>query len=297
MQLTAQICWDVGLVDHAAAQPGATPRDKKRTGWSSQLRPARNVMTPAKASPDLYPGTAQNTRTRAVKNTNPDKTSICVLLARGDHAAGFLLRKIVHWMQYGKAKVKGAEGEWVANDREWWMREAQLSAGQLDRALAKLDNDFDLIERQQAKFAGRNIVHVRPSKLTTDILASAKTWDAAAEILAQAKIPAPTLAKHENVALPLSVMIAAWGGEVTPQEIGALAKFREDIKVVEYGANTYDLTTTAPLLISWAKANWIEISTKEAPKPSLAHFCDGLYGAALEVTMKHKDDAIVFAPD
>jgi hypothetical protein len=176
------------------------------------------------------------------------------------------------------------------------MREVQLSEGQLDRALAKLD-DFDLIKRRQAKFAGRNIVHVRPSKLTADILASAKTWDAVSEILAEAKIPAPTLAKHVNVALPLSVMIAAWGGEVTPQEIGALAKFREDIKVVEYGAKAYDLTPSAPKLISWAKANWIEISTKEAPKPSLVHFCDGLYGAALQVTMKVSGEALVFSPD
>jgi hypothetical protein len=191
-----------------------------------------------------------------------------------------------------QSQGKGTEGEWVANDREWWMREVQLSEGQLDRALAKLD-DFDLIERRQAKFAGRNIVHVRPSKLTADILASAKTWDAAAEILAEAKIPAPTLAKHGNVDLPLSVMIAAWGGEVTPQETGALAVFRQDIKAVDHAGATYDFTSDAPALIAWAKDNWICIKTKEALHPSLTHFCGGLYLEALKVTMTDVGDGVL----
>lgn len=223
--------------------------------------------------------------------TNPSRPSLCVLLARGDHVAGFMLDRIAHWAQYGKAKIPDTEGAWVANDREWWMREAQLSEGQLDRSLANLCKR-ELIERQQARFAGRNIMHVRPSKLTADVLSSAKTWDAAAEIFAHAKIPAATLAKHGNVALPLSVMIAAWGGEVTPQETGALAVFRQHIKAVTFAGATYDFTNSAAQLIAWAKANWIEISTKEAPKPSLAHFCDSLYSNALEATMTEMEPGV-----
>jgi hypothetical protein len=170
------------------------------------------------------------TRKSVVKDTNPNTAAICVLLARGDHVAGILLDRVRHWGRYGKAKISGSQGEWIANDREWWMREAQLSAGQLDRSLAKLAK-FELIERRQFKFAGRNIMHVRPSEFTADILAASKTWGAAAEILAQAKIPVPDdLAKLAAIDPPLIKMLEAWGDEVTAQDIGALAVFRQEMK-------------------------------------------------------------------
>jgi len=213
----------------------------------------------------------------------PSWASLCVLLARGDHVAGMLLERVASWASHGKATIKGVAGTWVANDREWWRREACLSLKQYNSAAARLI-EFGLIEKRQHPFAGRSIVHMRPSKLTADILASAKTWSAAAEIFAEAKIPAPTLADYGDIKMPLSVLKEAWGGEVTPQDVGALAVFREEMKGFEYQWTTYNLTMDAPKLLTWAKANWIEISTKEAPKPSLAAFCDGLFAAALQVT-------------
>jgi hypothetical protein len=223
--------------------------------------------------------------------TNPSRPSLCVLLARGDHVAGFMLDRITHWAQYGKAKVPDTEGTWVANDREWWMREAQLSEGQLDRSLAKLAK-FELIEKNQHPFGGRNIMHVRPSELTADILAASKTWGAAAEIFAQAKIPmSKALAKLPAIDPPLVKMLEAWGAEVTAQDIGKLAVFRQDIKAVSFAGNTYDFTGNVLHLITWVKANWAEIGPKGS-KPSLALFCDSLYGKALTATMKEVEPSL-----
>jgi hypothetical protein len=156
-----------------------------------------------------------------------------------------------------------------------------------------------LIEEKQHPFGGRNIMHLRPSDLTADTLTASKTWGAAAEILTQAKIPMPAaLTKLAAIDLPLIKMLEAWDGEVTARDIGKLAVFRQDIKaVVMPGGLTYDFTVSALPLIAWAKANWRKISTKEAPKPSLAHFCDSLSGKALTATMKEVEPKVfVFDP-
>jgi hypothetical protein len=223
----------------------------------------------------------------AKTDTNPNRPSLCVLLARGDHVSGMLLDRICHWAQYGKATIKDVDGKWIANDRIWWMREAQLSPGQSDRSIAKLTN-LGLIEKRQHPFAGRNIMHVRPSTLTKDIIASAKTWDMASEIMTKAGIPLPEWFAGAGTQIfpSLTEMLAAWGEEVTPEEIGKLAVFHKDIKAVTKHDLCHDFTEIVLPLIKWAKANWEKISTKEAPKPSLAHFCEGLYVKALDVTIK-----------
>jgi hypothetical protein len=107
------------------------------------------------------------------------------MLARGNHMAGVLLHSILYWSKYGSAKIPGEEGKWTAHDREWWSREACLSLRQYDRAISRLMT-WGLVEKRQFWFAGRNILHVRPTTLTTDWIALASTWQAAEEFLDEA---------------------------------------------------------------------------------------------------------------
>lgn len=94
--------------------------------------------------------------------------------------AGALLYQILHWVKYAKATIPGVSGHWIANDRTWWMREAQLSSGQYDRSMRKLEG-WNLIERRQWWFGRRNILFVRPSELAFDLYPVCTTWAAAYE--------------------------------------------------------------------------------------------------------------------
>jgi hypothetical protein len=220
-----------------------------------------------------------------VKDTRPNTASICILLARGDHVAGVLLDRINFWSDKGKAEIPGTEGHWCANDRPWWMREAQLSLKQYNLAAAKLVK-LGLIEKRQHPFAGRNILHLRPSDTTRDILASAKTWDMALEVLAHAGVPIPMwLAEQGTQVVPsMQEMIEVWGKEsLTATEVGKLALYRQEMKCVSTAYEKYDCSNIALPLIDWAVNNWTNFltgckaankSTKDASKPSIAFFCE-----------------------
>ena len=114
--------------------------------------------------------------------TTPSRIALCVKLANCNHMAGVLLYQIVFWKQYVHAKIPGVSGEWIANDREWWMREAQLSSDQYDRTILKLEK-WNLIERRQWWFGRRNILFVRATKVASDYVMAATTWQAAAEFV------------------------------------------------------------------------------------------------------------------
>jgi hypothetical protein len=114
--------------------------------------------------------------------TKPNRSALFVMLAQGNHMDGALLERAAHWIQYSKAKIPGTEGKWVANKREWWMQEAQLSADQYDRASRRL-RKLGLIEKGQYWFSGRCILYLRPTQTTLDFIQSAKTWQAAREFL------------------------------------------------------------------------------------------------------------------
>jgi hypothetical protein len=95
---------------------------------------------------------------------------------------GVLLERAVYWKQYAKAKIPDVEGYWIANPRLWWMREAQLSSAQYDRASAKL-RDLELIEKRQWWFGRRCILFLRPTAFTVDFITAGQTWQAAEEWL------------------------------------------------------------------------------------------------------------------
>lgn len=236
---------------------------------------------------------SQRTRT-----TSPNRPALCVFLARDDGAAARLLDRVVHWTPYGKATIVGIEGEWIANDRAWWMFETALSRNKLDRAFAKLVK-LGLVERHQAKFAGgAPILHVRPTAFTLDFLKAAKTWSAASELLALEKIPMlEALAQLPSVDPPLVKMLEAWSWEATAGDIGKLAVLREDIKEAQITTNghTYtDFTGSLIPLLAWAGKNW---EPKPGKKKSLATFCEGVYADVLKEGMKVHGDCIVFAPE
>jgi hypothetical protein len=102
------------------------------------------------------------------------------MLTGGEHMAGVLLERAVHWIQYARATIPGAEGKWIANMREWWMQEAQLSYDQFDRA-SRLLRKMGLIEKRQWWFARRNMLYLRPTQKTLDFIAAAQTWKGAQE--------------------------------------------------------------------------------------------------------------------
>ncbi len=208
------------------------------------------------------------------KPTNPNRLALCVLLARRDHVAAHLLDRICHWAQYGKATIPGFGGTWTANDHPWWRREAALSPDQLDRSLAKLDK-FSLIEREQRKFAGVNILHVRPTGFTRLFLTAAKTWDVAAEILASEGIPAPAFAEQAPT-VSLSDMLAAFEGDHTAEDMARLAVYRQDMATVTLAQGEVDCSACALELILWAKEHW--------DKPSIEHFCAKFTDALTEAT-------------
>ncbi|MHC2795515.1 hypothetical protein ACVINZ_004527 [Mesorhizobium jarvisii] len=114
-------------------------------------------------------------------NTHPSRLALCIILARSNHAMGVLLHSIVYWAKYGKAVIPKATGTWVANERSFWMQEARLSSDQYDRCIRSL-HKWQLIEKRQWWFGGKNILHVRPSTATLDYLQSASTWEAANEL-------------------------------------------------------------------------------------------------------------------
>src|SRR5579862_8172845 len=66
-----------------------------------------------------------------IKETNPNRLALCVMLAGGNHTAGALLERAVYWKQYGAAAIPNVEGKWIANPRLWWMREAHLSSANM----------------------------------------------------------------------------------------------------------------------------------------------------------------------
>jgi hypothetical protein len=115
-----------------------------------------------------------------MKETKPNRLVLCVMLTQGNHMAGVLLERAVHWSRYGRATIPGVKGEWIANIREWWMQEAQLSCDQFDRA-SRLLRTMGLIEKRQWWFARRNILYLRPTQKTLDFIAAAQTWKAAQE--------------------------------------------------------------------------------------------------------------------
>jgi hypothetical protein len=114
--------------------------------------------------------------------TTPSRNALCVKLAAHDHLAGLFLVGILHWAKYGRAEIPGVQGEWVANPRSWWGRECCLSSSQYDRSIAKLKR-LGLVEARQWWFGHKNILYVRPTKLTLDYVASATTWVAAEQFM------------------------------------------------------------------------------------------------------------------
>ena len=59
---------------------------------------------------------------------------------------------------------------------------AQLPSDQYDRTILKLEK-WNLIERRQWWFGRRNILFVRPTKVTADYVTAATTWKAATEFV------------------------------------------------------------------------------------------------------------------
>ena len=222
-----------------------------------------------------------------IDDTNPDPLALCVMLAQGDHAAGLLLYKIRHWAKYGKAEKPGVEGTWRANDKPWWMREARLSSGQYDRAIAKL-KEYELVEKCQYWFGPRNIGYVRLSSKTRDFLTAATTWDVAFELLAQmgllcskGQAPAGTQIKPS-----LQEMMDAWGApSLKPEEIGALAEFRQRMKSITYNGASHDCNDSSVALIEWAVANWGKAAwlkyTDPVPKTPQIEFFSKNFGFAI----------------
>jgi len=169
------------------------------------------------------------------------------------------------------------------------MREAQLSAGQYDRAIAKLKK-YELVEKCQYWFGRHNILHVRPSTRTRDFLAAATTWGVALEILAPMGVPCPAWQTPAEAVTPsLQEMIDAWGADeslLKAEEIGKLALFRQDMKSVLYKGASYDLTDFVVGLIAWTVANWTKFHKsagnykKSTPQPQIECFYEN-YGIAL----------------
>ena len=114
-------------------------------------------------------------------DTTPSKFALCVLLAKDKHMPGGLLYLIVGSMKYADAQLPDTEGHWIARDSKWWCREADLTPRQFDRALANLD-EWGLIDRCQAMHGSKNILHLRPTALTTEYLAVATTWEFAKKL-------------------------------------------------------------------------------------------------------------------
>jgi hypothetical protein len=128
--------------------------------------------------------------------TNPYRSTLCVMLADGKHADGLLLDRIVHWFKYSKVTLPGSKGTWIANPTSWWMREACLSKDQYDRSIKRL-KQRGLVEARQWWFGKKNILHVRPTEAAIQFLAASKTWQAADEF-----ILAPQNEHISSIAIP-----------------------------------------------------------------------------------------------
>lgn len=228
------------------------------------------------------------------KETDPHKLQLCIMLARGDHMAGALLHVINYWSQYSKAKIPGVDGVWRAKERTWWMREGQLSTRQYDRSIAKLAVD-GLIEKRQYPFAGRTILHVRPTSKTKSFLAAATTWNAALEVLAQMGFPSPAwhTDKATQITPSLQEMIEAWGEpSLKPEEVGELATFRQGMTSVVGHEGEYDFSAFTLEVIAWTVENWAEFGTgckgkKICPNPKIEFFCQN-FAIALTLFFKAK---------
>jgi hypothetical protein len=152
----------------------------------------------------------------SAKNTTPYKDALCIMLARDDHVAGFLLAKIVYWSRYGKARIPKYKGYWVAHKRDWWEREARLSVGQYNRASSRLAK-WGLIEKTQWWFGRVNILYVRPTTMTNDFLAIATTWEAADEFLPDHTLEStPETADLGKANLPISKLSNENAGSSNP---------------------------------------------------------------------------------
>ncbi len=135
-----------------------------------------------------------------ISETTPSNIALCVKLA-GNHARGVLLFRIHHWIRYATIELPNSEGVWIANPRSFWEQEAQLSPSQCDRALAALEQ-IGLIERRQYWFGRKNVLHVRPTEMTSNFMAAAKTWQAAEEFypgaIESSKSDDPSPSKSSN---------------------------------------------------------------------------------------------------
>jgi hypothetical protein len=220
------------------------------------------------------------------KDTNPHALELCIMLARGDHAAGTLLHKINYWSKYAKIKIPDADGYWQANTRVWWMREAQMSLGIFNRNAKDLV-EYGVIEKRQYPFAGQNVLHVRPTTMTKDFVTASTTWTVALELSAALGLPVPAWQTGTGtpVAPSLDEMLKAWSAtKATPQEVGRLATFRESMKSVTGKGGEYNFTPYILHLLSWTVKNWDELlfewKVKKSPdKPQLEFFCENFASA------------------
>ena len=186
-----------------------------------------------------------------MKDFKPSTMAICFILARGDRAAGSLLDRIHHWSKSGKIEIPGAEGVWLANTREWWMREAVLSLKQYKVAAARLV-DLGLIEKRQYPFKGRDVLHVRPTILTNDILDAATTWATAIEVFELSGVPIPEVVVKPTPKISPSLHEMAEGVRQhrTAQEVRHLAEFRHHMHSNDgYGGWTLEV-------LNWVVQHW-----------------------------------------
>ncbi|MEI9426855.1 hypothetical protein [Mesorhizobium sp. Cs1299R1N3] len=135
---------------------------------------------------------------------NPSRLARCIMLAQGNHTVGVLLHSITYWAKYGKAEIPNTPGTWIANERTFWMQEACLSSDQYDRCIRSL-HKWELIERRQWWFGGKNILFVRPSTITVNYLQSASTWEAAKELAPS--LPATMHGSISKIAEPSSAFL------------------------------------------------------------------------------------------
>jgi hypothetical protein len=152
-----------------------------------------------------------------------------------------------------------------------------------------------LIEKRQYPFAGRTILHVRPTSKTKSFLAAATTWNAALEVLAQMGFPCPAwhTDKATQITPSLQEMIKAWGEpSLKPEEVGELATFRQGMTSVVGHEGEYDFSAFTLEVIAWTVENWAEYGTgckgkKICPKPKIEFFCQN-FAIALTLFFKAK---------
>ena len=85
--------------------------------------------------------------------------------------AAALLYRISYWMP--KAKIVRGGRKWIANTAAQWCAQTGLSPDQYRRAISLL-RKLGLIITEQHLFAGKNVTHVRLTKLAVQVLADHK---------------------------------------------------------------------------------------------------------------------------